>query len=106
MKYPFPVVEVTWLDAGTAHGWEGNDEVEAKPFEVMTVGFLLRDQPDCLMVASTTCADKSSNSRITIPRGMVLSLRVLKGPRPVKLPSAAPRTDPPPAAASTVDPLR
>ena len=83
MKYPFPVVEVTWLDAGTSHGWEDEAELEAKPFEVMTVGFLIRDLPDCVMIASTACPEKTCNSRITIPRGMVKDMRYLHGkPKP------------------------
>jgi hypothetical protein len=93
MKHPFPVVEITWLDAGTAHGWEGDDEVVAKPFEVQTIGFLIRDQADCVMVASTACPEKTSNGRVTIPRGMIQKLRYLSGkPKPAK-------TDPPPPAA-------
>jgi len=97
MKYPFPVVEITWLDAGTSHGWESNDEIEAKPFSVMTIGFLVRDQPDCVMVASTACPEKTCNGRITIPRGMVQAIRYLHG-KPKKQTVAAPQTDPLPPA--------
>jgi len=81
MKSPFPLVEVIWLDAITdPQGWEDVETMEAvAAAEVLTVGFLVKESASAWLVASTVCEEKTCNSRITIPKGMVKSLRYLRG---------------------------
>ncbi len=103
MKYPFPLVEITWVDAGTGHGWEQAEELEATAFEVVTVGFLVRESKDALVIASTVCPEKTCNSRITVPTGMVRTRRVLKdapAPRRSKPARKSPDPAPPPTSAA------
>lgn len=79
MKYPYPLVEVLWIDAYTDHGWE--DEVEIREEEVVTVGFLISQNDKGLCIASSTGEDGSHNARIVIPGGMVKKVRTLKNGR-------------------------
>lgn len=78
-KYPYPLVEVLWIDAETdGDGWLSPDEKTPVAPEVITVGFLVYDKDDIIQIASTIAVDKSHNSRIIIPKGMVKSMKVLK----------------------------
>ena len=77
----YPLIEVMWDDAATdAQGWEDPDELDGvKVDRVMTVGFLVKESEAGLLIASTVCAEDTCNSRITIPRKMVVSIRYLRG---------------------------
>lgn len=76
-KYPFPLVEVQWKDAQTTHGWESEDEHVFEVPVVTTIGFLIKENEDGLVIASTVGSDKTHNSRITIPKGMVVTRKDL-----------------------------
>jgi len=76
-KYPFPLVEVNWKDAQTSHGWEHSDEVELDIPIVTTIGFLIKESEDALMIASSVGTDKHTNARMLIPKGMVVSRKEL-----------------------------
>ena len=78
MKYPYPVVQVVWLDASTDIGWEDAGESNTEAPEVMTVGFQLHKDEKTIVVASTSCKERMTNARITIPVGMVKSIKQLK----------------------------
>lgn len=78
MKYPYPLVEVVWVDAETGHGWEEEDETEPMLPVVVTAGFLLKQTEELVCIASSVSATKNHNGRISIPTGMVKSLKVLK----------------------------
>lgn len=77
-KYPFPLVEVNWLDAQTSHGWEDKDEIDSEVPVVTTIGFLLKETEDSVVIASTIGQDKTHNSRILIPIGMIKEKRILR----------------------------
>lgn len=77
MKYPYPLVEVLWVDAYTDHGWE--NEVEVREELVITVGFLVTDNEKGLCIASSTGEDGSHNARIVIPAGMIRQMRTING---------------------------
>lgn len=81
MKAPFPLVEVIWLDAASdPQGWEAVETMaEVAAEEVWTVGFLVKESANALLIASSVCKEKTCNSRMTIPRGMVKSMRYLRG---------------------------
>ena len=77
-KYPYPLVEIQWLDAETSHGWETvAEKIPLVVPVVTTVGFLIEESEDAVRVASTIGDDKSHNARITIPRGMVKAIKTL-----------------------------
>jgi hypothetical protein len=76
-KYPFPLVEIKWWDAQTAHGWEEEETIEVDIPLVTTIGFLIKDTDKGVTVASSICADKQSNARISIPLGMIVERRML-----------------------------
>ncbi len=80
MKAPFPIVEVVWLDASTdGQGWEAETDAVVKIPVVMTIGFLIKETEDGLLVASTACEEKTTNARIVIPRGMLKSMKYVRG---------------------------
>lgn len=77
-KQPFPIVQVIWTDAETSQGWEHMDEEKPTVPEVVTVGFLVKESDSVVLVASTIGHDRSHNSRISIPKGMIKSVTVLR----------------------------
>ena len=76
-KYPFPLVHIEWKDAQTGHGWEHQDDVQIEIPIVTTIGFLIRDNDEGVMVASTVGSDLHCNARIVIPKGMIVSRKDL-----------------------------
>lgn len=77
-KLPYPLVKVEWLDAETTFGWESEGENKPTVPVVTTVGFLIVDTEELISIASTIGQDKTHNSRINIPKGMVKSFFVLR----------------------------
>jgi hypothetical protein len=76
--YPYDLVEVQWLDASTDSGWLSEDEQEPTVPLVVTVGFLVKQNEALLSIASTVGDARDHNSRIQIPIGMVVEMRVIK----------------------------
>jgi hypothetical protein len=73
----FPVVIVTWVDAATENGWTDTDEAhDFVPPQCLTLGYLVADKPDHLVLAQSHGGDEMGN-RWTIPRGMVRDVRTL-----------------------------
>ncbi len=77
-KQHYDMVEVWWDDAsGFRHGWFGKlDALE--PQMALSVGFLIRETDDHIMIASDTDSEGNHNGRTQIPRGMVKRLKILK----------------------------
>ena len=81
MKRPFQkydMVEVIWDDAtDLVSGW--TDQIaENEPALALSVGFLVRETKDHIVIAQDTDADGHHNGRSQIPRGMVKKIRILK----------------------------
>lgn len=99
MRVPYDLVRVVWTDASTDLGWEDAEETERSlPPNVTSVGFRLKTADDSLCLASTVTSEGETNNRIIIPKGMVVSVTLLKkaqggGPKPVveKSPATPPR---------------
>jgi len=69
-KKPKPVL-VIWLDAHQIGYWqEGNEDIEAEPVEVKTLGWLLKRSPKAIYVAQSVADDNHANA-IVIPKNMV-----------------------------------
>jgi len=77
--YLYDLVELQWLDAVTHNGWLELDELqkENSPSHTITVAFLVKEDTTALYLASTY-HDVETNAQITVPKGMVLSLKILK----------------------------
>lgn len=77
-KQLYPMVEVWWDDAaGLRHGWMDEGE-DLKPQMVLSVGFLIQETPDHIVLAQDTDSDGSHNGRSQIPQGMVKYMKVMK----------------------------
>lgn len=77
-KQHYDMVEVWWNDAsGFRHGWIGKVE-EMEPQMALSVGFLIREDAEHIMIASDTDSEGNHNGRTQIPIGMVKQLKVLK----------------------------
>jgi hypothetical protein len=71
------LVLVTWLDAHSEVGWEDVKNVYLKPDVVLSVGWVISDNEDALVLAADVDAKargrkKDVNRTILIPRGMVI----------------------------------
>jgi hypothetical protein len=74
----YTLCEVWWDDAaGLRHGWMDRTE-KPKPQMVISVGFLIVDEADHIIIAQDTDGDGSHNGRTQIPRGMVKRIKVLR----------------------------
>lgn len=77
-KQLYPLVEIVWDDAaGLRHGWTAKEE-KLEPYICLSVGFLIRETEDHILIAQDTDGDGSHNGRSQIPRGMVKKLKVLR----------------------------
>lgn len=76
-KYPFSLVQVEWKDAQTGHGWEHEEDLTIDIPVVITVGFLIKEDDNGILIASSVGTDRHSNARIVIPKGMIVSRKDL-----------------------------
>ena len=84
----YDLYEVWWDDAaGLRHGWMDRTE-KPKAQMVISVGFLIVDEGDHIIIAQDTDADGAHNGRTQIPRGMVKNLKLLRKKDAPKKPGA------------------
>jgi hypothetical protein len=74
----FDLVEVIWDDASElTAGW--TDEIEkTEPALALSVGFLVRESKDHIVIAQDIDDQGHHNGRSQIPRGMVKRIKVLR----------------------------
>lgn len=82
----FPLVEVHWEDATNSGEW--CDLEQAQRFDIgdfnfdwhcVSVGFLIRDDEECVILASRASGEFKSVGLIErIPRGMVISVTIVR----------------------------
>ena len=88
----YPMVEVAWDDAaGLRHGWMDRTE-KPKAQMVISVGFLIVDEPEHIIIAQDTDEGGAHNGRTQIPRGMVKYIKLLRKKDSVK-PNKVVRTE-------------
>ena len=77
-KQHYDIVEIWWDDASEMEpGWK--DELEKpEPALALSVGFLLQNDKDHVVIALDTDGDGHHNGRGQIPRGMVKKIKVLR----------------------------
>lgn len=74
----YDLYEVWWDDAaGLRHGWLYKEE-KPKPQMALSVGFLIVDTPDHIIIAQDTDSEAAHNGRTQIPRGMVKFMKLLR----------------------------
>ena len=77
------LVRVTWHDASDQkETWLKDADIDDEPYEVVSVGFVVRDTPKYLTLAADTCPGDETPTwgRVTkIPHGMVQRVEVLEG---------------------------
>lgn len=84
LNIKFDLVEVTWDDASSLeHGWVDPADEKLQPQLVKTVGFLVNESENYLVIASTTDGNWV-NGRFQIPRGMVKAVKPLRRKRKAK----------------------
>jgi hypothetical protein len=69
-----PIKIVEWLDAVCISQWAAaNSPLE--PIKAVTVGYVLHDDETYIQLAGTVASDGEYNQCMTIPKGMVLSVK-------------------------------
>lgn len=74
----YPLVEIQWDDAATSHGWEAAEDLETEAEIAVTIGFIVKETQDHIIVASTIDANGNTNGRIQIPKKMIRRRRVIR----------------------------
>lgn len=64
-------VIVKWLDAQTDLGWKDPDEGKTPNPMVFSVGWMIEETKDAIVLAADIGPDMSTNRRLEIPRGML-----------------------------------
>ena len=72
------LVEVVWDDAAAlTAGWQQEIDDEG-PHLALSVGFLIRDSKDHIIIAQDIDDEGHHNGRSQIPRGMVKHMKILR----------------------------
>ena len=77
MNHPYSLVEIVWDDACSDAGWQSAKSVKFEPQIVVTVGFLISENKNYVIVGHTYSADDYVGW-FQIPKGMILSRKTLK----------------------------
>jgi hypothetical protein len=72
---------VVWRDAHAYRDrWIGPEDIDPEPCVVRSVGWALADaKPDHLVLIQSANSDGDFDGCLCIPRGMIVSVRVLSG---------------------------
>ena len=72
------LVEIQWIDSETNSGWESVDKIEPPTSTVLSLGFLIYEDSDFLiLVADFDEAEDMCNRAIAIPKVCVRHRRTL-----------------------------
>jgi len=70
---------VEWIDSASDHGWEKIKDSEIEHESCITLGFLVKESEDFIMIAhSIDQANDSANGRIQIPKVAIKSRKVIQ----------------------------
>lgn len=69
-----PIKIVEWLDAVCVSQWCGVLQ-PLEPIKAVTIGFVLHDDDVYIQLAGTVASDGEYNQCMTIPKGMVASIK-------------------------------
>lgn len=81
-KPPYPLVEVIWDDAASnSETWVTTKDIQP-PEQVITVGYLVKERKRFVTIASSVANEAVHEEQIgntmTIPRGMIVTMREIK----------------------------
>ena len=79
-KYKYQPVEVLWDDAESDASWSEVPLAPLKPTLALTIGFLVVDEPDYILVADTYFMEtdsKTISNTTKIPRAMIKEIHPL-----------------------------
>ena len=77
---PRKIVVVVWQDIQTRADWVGGKKEvieEVKPIECVTVGWVIYDSKEYILLADTVSKDKDYGGVTVIPKGVVGSIEEL-----------------------------
>lgn len=78
IKPKYPIVWVIWDDAESDSSWSEEPTAPLGPTHATTMGFLVRDEKDYILVADSYFKDSKIISGTTkIPRGMIVEMTEL-----------------------------
>lgn len=70
-----PITLIKWVDAHVDGSWEM--DIEAKLAECVSVGFVVKENDECIVLASTV-SPPMHNCRITIPKAWIKERKLIK----------------------------
>lgn len=74
----YPMVVVIWVDAESNDLWEDIDDLDHKPKEIITLGHMMKDDDDSILVAMNLDPENESVSMtMTIPTQFIVSLKII-----------------------------
>jgi len=79
---PVRLVRIVWHDAWhvSAGEWFDPDVLDPVPCECITVGLLIRESPDAVLIAHTVQEDGDCTGGFVIPRANIVSMETLAVP--------------------------
>jgi hypothetical protein len=79
--YKFPLVEIVWDDACSESGWCYVDDTKLSPQHCYTVGFLIFESRDHILIGHTHDGEGGYVGWFQIPKRMIVSRKTLKRAR-------------------------
>lgn len=78
MNHPYPLIEVIWDDASSDSGWHTRSQVKFEKQIVVTIGFLVAENKDYIIIGHTYTLPEDYLGWFQIPKGMIISRKTLK----------------------------
>lgn len=66
------IVRVKWVDAFSTDAWTDFEDLSTDSMIATTVGFLVKELPNLLIVASTVSRDRQACCTMHIPKGWIM----------------------------------
>lgn len=78
-KRKHKILLVTWLDAESIDGWTEGDQIDHEIAPVVSIGFLLKEDPESITLALNHDTKNDSYSCIMkIPAGMIVNRKIVR----------------------------
>lgn len=62
---------ITWIDSASSHDWEYEDTISIEPMKITTVGVIVQDKKDYIVVSSSFGGNGCYNSPMAIPKAVI-----------------------------------